>query len=476
MALVARGEGAGRRRRHRNPVDGAVRALTDSMQDVSRLKRFKLNEATEGWAGGKDSRASTGAKTGTEILEGIFRLVEVAYGFPPDSTQKKIIRGMVGSIMPAIFRHEPPANAKRAASAYGIESTKCRFMVITPRRCGKTISVSMFVCAYMLSCPDSVTCVFSVGKRASGMLMGNVKQMVDKILGDPSYGCKGTIVTSNAETLEVCVDGTLRRMHAYPGSTTTLRGVGGNLVILEEAAFIPEEVIQQIVTPLLEVEGTALCAISTPLDDSNIYSKMADMRLSTGERVFEVLRVEMACQRCVETLADPTMCPHVDVVPPAWKDQNKRKVSEALYGGKKELLLRETMGIVYGAQGQVWPSSRVRGFIASPRVPRDTVPRLLFTALDPSGGGSSLQAAVTVAVLGLSAEQVQHAKHSSEGNVQSCMMLKTKFAPKTDGSGALIDDVSELDFTLAVRRPAPPPLLVYCFVYILTIPLALLTP
>lgn len=437
-------------RKRKNGVDSAVGMLTAAMWDTERLRRFKLSKDAEGWAGGKSSMASKGAKTGTEVLESIFRLVEVAYAQPPDSTQKKIIRGMVGSIIPAIFRNEPPANAHRAALAYGIESVKCRFMVITPRRCGKTISVSMFVCAYMLSCPDSVTCVFSVGKRASGMLMNNVKQMVDKILDDPSYGCKGTIVTSNAETLEVCVDGTLRRMHAYPGSTTTLRGVGGNLVILEEAAFIPEEVIQQIVTPLLEVEGTALCAISTPLDDSNIYSKMAEMRTSTGEKVFEVLRVEMACQKCVETLADPTMCPHVDVVPPAWKDQNKRKVSEALYGGKKELLLRETMGIVYGAQGQVWPSSRIRGFLSAPRIKRSDTPRLLFTAIDPCGGGSSLQAAVTLAVIGLSSDQARAATEASEGSIGACMLLKTKFTASADAKGVNVGGVATQDFTLAV--------------------------
>lgn len=45
-----------------------------------------------------------------------------------------------------------------------------------------------------------------------------------------------------------------------------LRGTGGDLVILEEAAFIATEVWTEVVIPLLEVKNTGLIAISTPLD------------------------------------------------------------------------------------------------------------------------------------------------------------------------------------------------------------------
>jgi hypothetical protein len=45
-----------------------------------------------------------------------------------------------------------------------------------------------------------------------------------------------------------------------------LRGTGGDLVILEEAAFIAPEVWTEVVIPLIEVKNTGLIAISTPLD------------------------------------------------------------------------------------------------------------------------------------------------------------------------------------------------------------------
>ena len=51
-----------------------------------------------------------------------------------------------------------------------------------------------------------------------------------------------------------------------------LRGTGGDLVILEEAAFIAPEVWTEVVIPLVEVKNTALIAISTPLDSVRMPS------------------------------------------------------------------------------------------------------------------------------------------------------------------------------------------------------------
>ena len=57
------------------------------------------------------------------------------------------------------------------------------------------------------------------------------------------------------------------RLYAWRGVyACRLRGTGGDLVILEEAAFIAAEVWTEVVIPLVEVKNTALIAISTPLD------------------------------------------------------------------------------------------------------------------------------------------------------------------------------------------------------------------
>ena len=52
---------------------------------------------------------------------------------------------------------------------------------------------------------------------------------------------------------------------------------------------IANDVWQEVVIPLIEVKNTALIAISTPLDSSNFYSTLVEMKDDRGERVFEVL-------------------------------------------------------------------------------------------------------------------------------------------------------------------------------------------
>ena len=62
----------------------------------------------------------------------------------------------------------------------------------------------------------------------------------------------------------------LRKIASYPSHAKTLRGVGGDVLYLEEAAFLDMAVFNQIIVPLLEMDTTALIGISTPQDSQNL--------------------------------------------------------------------------------------------------------------------------------------------------------------------------------------------------------------
>ena len=399
----------------------------DSYNMEAKIKKHGLLSQKCTWGCKLDVGDSGKVTRSRDVIDRLFKLVEFAYKSPPDATQRKIIKGMVSASFDGIFEKASEVEKQRAKHAYGIEKTNCRFMVITPRRCGKTTAVAMFAAAYVLSKPSSTTCIFSVSKRASSMLMSAIKQNIDRLRGHVEFN----LLVCNAESLKIEVDGDERSVHAYPASLHTLRGVGGDLIILEEAAFIPSEIIQQIVTPLLEVRGTALCCISTPMDSTNIYSQMADMKTSDGTQVFEVMKVQLACDECIATKDDPTTCQHVDVIPPAWKDKNRQKASVALYGNNKQLLLRETMGIITGSVGQVWSNNTIRGFIYAPRITIEQKPLVLFTIVDPSGGGGSQQAIATIAL------------HQNNNTISEC-----EFMPGFDDAVLLATNSTKLTVRL----------------------------
>ena len=168
-----------------------------------------------------------------------------------------------------------------------------------------------------------------------------------------------------------------------------LRGTGGDLIILEEAAFILPAVWTEVVIPLIEVKNTALIAISTPLDSSNFYSTLISMVDDRGNKIFEVYEGRAACAKCVETLEDPSKCPHVQLERPAWKSKEKQQVVKALYAGNEQTMLRESMGVVTEGANGVFMRKMVQRLFDQPRKPIPSDTRHIFVAIDPNGGGPS---------------------------------------------------------------------------------------
>jgi hypothetical protein len=96
-------------------------------------------------------------------------------------------------------------------------------LVSTPRRFGKTISVSMFAAAFLFSCPQVELSIYSTCKRISQKLLRNVVKFLSMIyteLGISPY----PILRQNQEELQVCgPEGVLdtRLVNSYPSRVTT---------------------------------------------------------------------------------------------------------------------------------------------------------------------------------------------------------------------------------------------------------------
>ena len=91
----------------------------------------------------------------------------------------------------------------------------------------------MYVAALAWHVP-SEQAIFSTGRRASSKLLEQVSQLLTKL---PNSADR--IVKSNQEMLWVShPGGRLSKISSYPSCAKTLRGVGGDVVYMEEAAFM----------------------------------------------------------------------------------------------------------------------------------------------------------------------------------------------------------------------------------------------
>lgn len=78
-----------------------------------------------------------------------------------------------------------------------------------------------------------------------------------------------------------------------------LKGVGGKVIVLEEASRLDKAVFTEVVVPLLGVKDTSLIAISTPLGEDNFYSSLLSAKKPNSERpLFNVCSIQLLCAEC----------------------------------------------------------------------------------------------------------------------------------------------------------------------------------
>ena len=153
---------------------------------------------------------------------GLFQLNEMmrlldSFGMQRSRIQKQLHCGMTGSVLQRMFCSDSDANMRLGMFQHGISSSKQQFMAITPRRFGKTTAVAMFVAAFALAVSGSVTAIFSTSRRASNLLLQQIKAIIVAI---PDAASR--IACSNVETITIdCGGGTFSKISSFPGKART---------------------------------------------------------------------------------------------------------------------------------------------------------------------------------------------------------------------------------------------------------------
>ena len=117
------------------------------------------------------------------------------------------------------------------------------------------------------------------------------------------------------------------------------------------------------------------------------------MKGPDGQELFRNIQVGLACEECKAAGKAESCLHNQDDIPP-WKSREKFDMVKALYGDKKDLLMRESMGIVTEDQTSLYRKSWVDEFLGN-AVDKPS-PRFILVACDPNGGGDSNMAIVSV--------------------------------------------------------------------------------
>ena len=312
-------------------------------------------------------------------------------GWERSKMQKLFHRNFMQATCLHLYRKDADIDLDRIMKMNKFDNLKQQVLCLTPRRFGKSTSVAMFVASYVLTVPYSEQCIFSTGRRASQKLLELIRDMI-------KAGKEGwRFIKCNGETMLIQGDTPLdvRKVHSYPSCAKTLRGCGGDVVYMEEAAFMALDVFFEVIVPLLEMETTALIAISTPLDGMNFYSEMFELKGGDGQPLFNQLRIGLSCAKC-QAAGKAADCTHMkDVIPP-WKSAAKFDMVKAIYGDRKDLLAKESMGQITSDQCSVFPEKLINRMMQRPETRLKSCAKYIFLGVDPNGGGASEMAIVTM--------------------------------------------------------------------------------
>lgn len=106
------------------------------------------------------------------------------------------------------------------------------------------------------------------------------------------------------------------------------KGTGGDILILEEAAYVDPGFFYETVAPLMIVGNTTLLAISTLTSEINFYTRLIKMRdQSTGLPMFVTMCIELACAKCKEE-GKQTECVHLLHLVPRWQNSESPRRPE----------------------------------------------------------------------------------------------------------------------------------------------------
>ena len=148
-----------------------------------------------------------------------------------------------------------------------LKDRSSRIVVCAGRQVGKSFITSARVVWQAITHPHTTTLIVSATLRQSSLMFDKILELVSSsslIENSVKRKTRTKIVFSNKSEIVALPCGRFGK---------SIRGHTAHLVVLDEAAFIPNEVISEAVLPMISTTGGSVIMLSTPFDRDHIFFK-----------------------------------------------------------------------------------------------------------------------------------------------------------------------------------------------------------
>jgi hypothetical protein len=186
-------------------------------------------------------------------------------------------------------------------------------------------------------------------------------------------------------------------------------GRGGDVLILEEAAYCDEGFFYETVAPILSVGNASLVAISTLTSEINFYTRLIKMADPATDRPLFVTRcIELCCEKCKEE-GRQAECNHLLHLVPSWQSEERHRKLKIMMQDRPDLIQSELAGLAFDSLQQVFRKQDIENMYAQEPLPLEHK-QTVFLIVDPAAGGPSSDYAIVSLV-------------RTRGNVQVCFII-----------------------------------------------------
>lgn len=376
-----------------------IKKAKKELEEKSKPKNLVIKEIWETFDDDETMRLKSKKRNGFMILDNILAGLDSLYR---SDVQKHIHGLFTQASMRLIFGSDLPKYKYEVLKRYSFTNLKQQAIAACPRRAGKTYASAMYAATAAVNIPVQdfikdgetrglIVSIFSPSKRQSVAMINHIMFMIDKL------GLSARVVRKTEEKIYILNNfGKVAEINGYPCVAKTLRGVNGDILLLEEMAHIGDQLINEVIWPLFQIDQTCLLGISTVLDDENIMSRYIEMVDANGEKLFNVKEMFLACQRCRDS-GKSASCNHNQGVTPLWQSLRKQKFLRDVMRDDEELLNQEMGGMINAANEPAFKQKFVASLMNKPRYSYNETMDIpyIFIALDPSGNGTKSDVAIT---------------------------------------------------------------------------------
>jgi hypothetical protein len=181
----------------------------------------------------------------------------------PSQFSAQIFRELAAALNPASLLQRAGFDPPEPWQSDVMLSGAKRLAVLCPRQSGKSTTVAAHALHHALYRPNSVVLIVSRAKRQSDLLFEKVIDIFNAIPDKPTGArvMAGRLELPNGS-----------RIISLPGNEKTVRGLSADLVIVDEAAQVPDALFNTVV-PMVAARKGRIIALSTPCGKHGFFYK-----------------------------------------------------------------------------------------------------------------------------------------------------------------------------------------------------------